>query len=240
MPLTNNTGANNTGGSPVTTSSQTGQTKKRGCFFYGCLSVIILCVIVVVGGYFAVRSGVDWMVNRYTTSSPVVLPKVDVTSQQYSLTEDKIRKFLEAMKTGAGPESISLTAQELNGLFAGDEELRKFAQYIYFDFNGDDIGGKLNLPLADMGFPGRYVSGEGYFNVSIENGFLQIFLNRLTVNGDSIPEQLMGELKKTNLGAEAAKEKETIEMLKSIKSLTVKNGVVTIVRNLNEKDHLKN
>jgi hypothetical protein len=207
------------------------QPKKQGCFFYGCSTFIILSVVVLVGGYFAFRSGVDWIVDRYTTSTPTALPKVEVTGNQYVATQDKIQKFIEAMKTGVGPESITLTAKELNELVAGNQQFKEVAPYVYFDFNGDNVGGKLNLPLTDMGFPGRYVSGEGYFTVSVENGFLQIFLNKLSVNGDSIPEAILGELKKTNLGAESAKKKETIELLKSIKSLTVSNGIVKIVRN---------
>src|SRR5207248_9310017 len=46
-------------------SAEQSPPKKRGCFFYGCLSLIILSVAGVLVGYLAIRHVFHWLVAGY-------------------------------------------------------------------------------------------------------------------------------------------------------------------------------
>ena len=107
-----------------------------------------------------------------------------------------------------------------------DPAWSKLKGRVYFDFTGSQIGGKINLPLDEIGFKGRYVTGEASLNVSLESGLLLVFLDRMVVNDEPLPEQFMAGLRNVNLAAKAMEKRETVETLKKIGSLTVRNGVV--------------
>ena len=51
--------------------------KGRGCFFYGCLTSLVLLLVVFLLALFTVR----WIrneINAYTDTAPMTLPKVEM------------------------------------------------------------------------------------------------------------------------------------------------------------------
>lgn len=77
-----------------------------------------------------------------------------------------------------------------------------------------------------IGLEGRFVTGKASFKVSLENGLLLVFADSVIVNGQPLPEQVMIGLRNINLAARAMEKKETIEKLRKIGGLVVKDGVV--------------
>ena len=52
---------------------------RRGCFFYGCLTGLVLMVLLAVGGLVAVhyaKKAISGLVNQYTDTKPMTLPTV--------------------------------------------------------------------------------------------------------------------------------------------------------------------
>mgnify|MGYP000428947686 CR=1 FL=1 len=54
------------------------QKKPRGCFFYGCITALVLGIVLGVGAFFAIRYALDKLVEvvePYTESAPMALPQ---------------------------------------------------------------------------------------------------------------------------------------------------------------------
>src|SRR5262249_29844961 len=70
--------------------------KSRGCFFYGCITVLVLGVIglllvvaaVVTLGYFA-----NQLVNQWTDTNPVPIPQVNLPDDQRKELVDRWEAF---------------------------------------------------------------------------------------------------------------------------------------------------
>lgn len=61
-------------------SNESNPPKQRGCFFYGCLSLAVLGLLVIVlgvVGYFVVKSTVARWINDYTETTPALVEKVE-------------------------------------------------------------------------------------------------------------------------------------------------------------------
>ena len=61
----------------------TDQTPKprRGCFFYGCLSSVVL-LLILLGGLLIGLHYVKQLVNRYTDTKPMELPTVQMSQAE--------------------------------------------------------------------------------------------------------------------------------------------------------------
>ncbi len=204
--------------------------KKRGCFFYGCLTVIVLIVLGVVGLFVAVKVGINWAVRNYTVTEPLKLPEVQASQEEYIQVRDRVLSFLKAVDTGQGPNELTLSARDLNVLVAEDPEWSKAKGVIYFEFKGNQAGGKLSMPMDGFGFSGRYFTGEALFNIGMFNGVPMVAFDSLVVNGNPVPAEIMKELKTSNLLEKALSDPKYSGKLDRIKALGVKDGVVTIVR----------
>src|SRR5512135_1125336 len=60
--------------------------KKHGCFFYGCLTLVILAILAGVATFFAVRyvlHRVTALIEQYTEPAATALPPVAVSAADY-------------------------------------------------------------------------------------------------------------------------------------------------------------
>ena len=55
--------------------------KRHGCFFYGCITLLIFVFVVAVAGFFFVRYFVNMAnatIAKYTETEPMTFPKVEM------------------------------------------------------------------------------------------------------------------------------------------------------------------
>jgi hypothetical protein len=199
--------------------------KKRGCFFYGCLTLVIITVLLGVAAFFTVRYAlgkVNALVEQYTDTRPAVLPKVEMDPAEYEKLEQRLADFkavLDGQKEG-GP--LTLTAQDLNGLIAHHPAMQQWKDRLYVTIDGDQVKGQVSVPLAEVAnFPGlsrlqgRYLNGSAALKVSLEGGV-------------PLPEEVMGALRAENLAKDAAREPQAAETLQKLDRLEIQDGVVTL------------
>jgi len=212
--------------------------KKRGCFFYGCLTLVIITVLLGVAAFFTVRYAlgkVNALVEQYTDTRPAVLPKVEMDPAEYEKLEQRLADFkavLDGQKEG-GP--LTLTAQDLNGLIAHHPAMQQWKDRLYVTIDGDQVKGQVSVPLAEVAnFPGlsrlqgRYLNGSAALKVSLEGGLLDVRLRSLDVKGVPLPEEVMGALRAENLAKDAAREPQAAETLQKLDRLEIQDGVVTL------------
>ena len=209
--------------------------KPRGCFFYGCLSVVVLLllgtILAGVGGYLAYRSYKNF-VAAYTDTKPRELPKIKATPEEQKEVDGRVKSFNEKMEAGEAVEPLVLTADDINVLIALNPELRDRA---YVTIDGNKITGEVSVPLDEfdmpawMGLEGRYLNGKATVNVALVNDQLIVTLDGLEVRGQAVPGEVMAQLRTKNLAEQFNKDPKMTEAMRHYESITVEDGKVIIM-----------
>ncbi len=205
--------------------------KSRGCFFYGCITVSVLALLVAVGvglaSYTAYKAYLQ-LVEQNTSSTPVELPKVTLNEEERKTLDERVAAFKKALDTGEDAEPLVLTADELNAVLA---EHGKTEGRIYFRIVDDKLKGEVSLPLEELHLPGlkgRYFNGTATFRVSLEEGRLVVFTDAAEINGKPISEHVMSQVRNKNLAEDSMRDPENSQFLNKLESIHIKDGKITI------------
>lgn len=198
--------------------------KGPGCFFYGCLTSIILLILLILVSYFAFRS----FVYGITDDKPLTFESVETTEQDFQQVNEKITKFGELLNSSAGPHSIQLTEDEINTLIAYHPKLTALRDTLRVKLEGDKIGGSLSVSLGDtVGiFSGRYVNGTAVFRVNMGKNGPDIRVESFEFNGSPVDKSILAEINKSNLVDELKSDPDTKRTVARIRSISVQNGTL--------------
>jgi len=204
--------------------------KERGCLFYGCLTVVVLGLLL--AG--AVTFGI-WKLKEvalgYTDTEPYAFTQVSMSPEKVARYREKIEAFSTAVKEGRSTGPLTLTAEEVNALLNSYEDLEKMNVGVQVSLSDDKVKGLVSIPV-DQFLPGcgegRYLNGSAGFNVSCENGVLIVTLDSLEVKDREIPEIIMSKFRNVNLAKDLYKDVESAEMIKRLKRVQVKDGRLLI------------
>lgn len=199
--------------------------KRRGCLFYGCLTSLILFLVICLMGVLAVR----WIRNQisgFTDNAPMTLPKVEMAETEYKALDQRVKTFGDALEQGKSTEPLVLTERELNALLAGKPNMKTLADKVYVSLNDNQVRGQISIPLGGLGWlaKGRYLNGEATFHVALQNGVLIVTAEEVKVQGKALPETLMKEVRKENLAKDAYRDAESAAAIGKLESIEVQNG----------------
>ena len=208
--------------------------KQRGCFFYGCLTLIVVFLLgtIVVGGvsYYLYQT-YKGFVAAYTDDKPRELPKVQATPEQQKQVDGRVQAFNEKTAAGEPVEPLVLTADDVNALIALRPELRN---RVYVTIDGDKVTGEVSVPLDELELPllpgleGRYLNGKATIKVALINDQLVVTLDGLEVRGQAVPEEVMKQLRTKNLAEQFNQDPKTREALSKYESIRVEDGKIII------------
>ena len=203
--------------------------KRRGCLFYGCLTSLVLLVIVCVMAFFAVRF-VRNRINAYTDAAPMKLPKVEMAQAEFKELQGRVKSFGDALDQGKPTEPMILTERDLNALLADAPNTKELADKVYVSLTGDQVKGQVSIPLTGLGWlgKGRYLNGDATFNVSLENGVLIVTASEVRVKGQPLPDSIMSRLRQENLAKDVYKDPKNAEAIRKFQSLEVVDGRVIV------------
>ena len=196
--------------------------KGRGCLFYGCLTCVVLLLIMTVLAVVAIRF-VKNQVTAYTDSQPMKLPSVEMTDAEFQQLDQRVKAFGDAMEKGKPAEPLILAERDINALIVKAANLKELADKVYVAVNGNEVKGQVSIPLSRLGWlgKGRYLNGEATFNVSLENGVLIVTAREIKVKGKALPETFMSQLRHENLAKEAYKNPKNAEAIRKLDSIQV-------------------
>lgn len=203
--------------------------KKRGCLFYGCLTLIVVGLLVAaifVAGYFVARRLANRAINDYTDTQPAPIEAVTYASGERAELQKRLDDFKKALDAGKADQDLVLSAADLNALITENPQLKGKLLVIIDD---DQLQGKISIPLEDIGpfkLKGRYLNGVGTFRAALSNSVLDVRLDDITVKSNALPAVLVGELKKQNLAKDYQATPEQKSMLGKFESIVVKDGKV--------------
>ncbi|MCU0248300.1 MAG: hypothetical protein MUC42_17155 [Bryobacter sp.] len=202
----------------------------RGCFFYGCLTAVVLVVVAAVGGYFGIRYYVNKLVNTYTDTAPLAIPTVETTQAEADALLEKVRTFKTALAGGTA-EPLAIGTKELNTLIAFSPDFKDLKGKAYVAVEDDKLRGQISLPLDGLplvGAKGRYLNGEAALKASLENGVLMVTLDSLKIKGQDAPSEVIAAFQKQNLAKDAYQNPDPAKVLSQMESISIKDGAMTI------------
>jgi hypothetical protein len=209
------------------------ETRKGGCGKYiaiGCGSLLLLAVI---GGFFIYR-GIKGFISdvtaKYTETTPLELPSVDVSDEEAEAVLKGVSTFTEALEQQGAPAPLVLTSQDINILIHRHPDWKELAGKVHVTIKEDEIHGQISIPLdnvADM-FKGRYLNGSAVFRLGMAAERLLVFMDSTEVGDEPLPEELMKTLREKNLAEDINKKPDT-DILQRLDSIAVKDGALTIV-----------
>ncbi len=221
---------------PVAPASQ--PDKRRGCFFYGCITVLVLIVLVGIAGFFAIRyalNKVTALVEQYTETLPMTLPTVQMSGTDYQQLDKRVTAFADAVNARKATPPLVLTGDEINALIANNPAWKGLKGKVYATIEGDQIKGKVSIPMDDLAqapglsrLKGRYLNGSAGFKVSLANAVLVVTIQSLEAKGQSPSPPIMAQLQSMNFAQNSSQDPKTKEMIGRFESIEVKDGKLTI------------
>ena len=204
--------------------------KGRGCFFYGCLTLVVLFLILVITTIIGVRYAVNKMVANYTEDHPATLPKLEASSAEIASLEARVKNFSDALNNGKPTEPLVLSEREINELIANDPNFVAWKGHIYVSLAGDQVQGQVSIPLEKvMNFlHGRFLNGSATLKVKMEDGLLYVSLQSLQVKGLDMPEKALANLRAQNLARDANTDTNNSPTLRKLESIEIKDGAVIV------------
>jgi hypothetical protein len=198
--------------------------------------VLATLVLIAVGLLlFAAYRGLTQVVEQYTATAPQELPRVEIPAIQRQSIKQRVTAFRNAVDAGKATEPLALSAADLNALADDDPNWKG---KIYLAIDDDKVKGKVSIPLekltAGLGrvgldlLRGRYLNGEVELKPSVTNDALRIAFQSIEVNGASLPEEVMVEVRKQNLVDDENNDPKLAGFFQKLESITVKNGKVII------------
>ena len=190
----------------------------RGCFFWGCLSLVILFLVLLIGvplaAYFAVRH----YVNKFTADTPLNIAAVELPEEEMKALEARFEAFETAIDKG-DPQDLEITAKEINAMIAEDVDLKG---HVLVRIADGKVGGDISIPMDRLpGGANRYLNATADFDVSMEGGVLIVTLADAKVNGAPLPQAIMDGLAGENLAKDAYDDPENAEVLRKFESLEI-------------------
>ncbi|MFC1823534.1 hypothetical protein ACFL9T_12560 [Thermodesulfobacteriota bacterium] len=204
--------------------------KGRGCFFYGCLTTIVLCIIVGGLGMYGLWRLKEAAVG-YTDSEPMLMERGAISPERVERVKEKIFGFYESIQKGNKRGSLRLSEDEVNTLINSHPRFKELGGGVRISFKDEEIKGEVSIPLEGVPLglgEGKYLNGSAVFKVWAEEGLMVVTIDALKVKDGAVPEMIMAEIRKQNLAKELYKDAEKARMLKRLRRVEVKNGKLVI------------
>jgi hypothetical protein len=207
--------------------------KKRGCFFYGCLAVIIFALAASLLAYVGYRYLRNQMA-RFLDTAPVPIETVEISPAERDGLQHRLAAFKEAMDSQKIPRELALTARDLNALIATTPELKG---KLFAMIDNGRIKGRISLPLENFGpfkLKGKYLNGIATFNASLQDGTLNVTIEQVEVKGQPLPAWILGKVRAQNLAQGLQSDPRSAPTIQKLESLRVVNDVVVLKNRIKE------
>lgn len=212
------------------------------CFIYGCLGVAVLIIVGLIVAFFVTRHVTNKTINTFTQETPIELEVVDVTEGEYQSLEQRLTNFVSTAQAGTNTATLRLTGHDINALIARNEEMKAVKDMVRVEVVDDKVGGKISVPLDQLmqnaeateipflsdKLEGRHFNGEMLLNVSIEEGELDVRIRELKVGDQTLPKEVVAQLKDKNFASELKTDPKTRKMMERVDSLIVEDGEIVL------------
>jgi len=212
--------------------------KKSGsgnsCFLYGCLSLVVLAIVVLLGGYLTVRYVVNTAIENFTDDAPIEFEQVVLSETEQADLKKRVETFNAAKGKTNQPVELTLTSDEINALVQ-DQEKPPELSAVQIQIEDNQLVARASIPLArfsSMPFMSRlkerHLNADVRLDVSLEDGVATIEVASAEVNGEPLPPEIIDELRQEGALDEALNDPKIREQLNKLDSIKIENGQLKI------------
>jgi hypothetical protein len=204
--------------------------KGRGCLFYGCITLIVLAILLIAGLYFGVRFGVKYVRDHYTASTPISVAPVALNPTQGAAVTKRVDDFTKALEKGESPAPLELTSDELDYWIRNSKQGAQLKDHAHLSVTNGRIHAEMSVPLEafNPAFKGRYLNGEGEFALTLRNGGITVDPQAVRVNGQPVPQQMFQNMNKP-LEWKPGPNDEGAALVRGLERIEVKDDRVLLV-----------
>ena len=204
--------------------------KYLGC---GCLTIIVVAILAIGGCSLWVRNLTEKTLSQFTAETSQELPSVEMPDDEVEDLKRRINQFVTSVEQSTGKELI-MTPDEINAWINLTEMVPLLKDRAFVGIEGDAITAQVSLPLTfleDVPFlstvKDRFFNGNIALRVQMVGKDPAAFIENLSVNGVSPPDEVLREFKRQNLFDEARRRGQQID-LGELESIVVEEGVIKI------------
>lgn len=204
--------------------------KRRGCFFYGGITAVILLAIVIIAGIVGVKVAKK-IVADFTDTEPLPMPRVEMSSAEISSLQARAEKFRDDVQQRRSVGPLELTADEVNALIANDPDLAALKNRLYLSFEGGQVKAQFSVPANEIGLEplrGKYINATGTFKFSFHDGQLFVTAETISAKGKPLAETFMRAIRGQNLAEKFNSDQKVQAALSKLESIEVKDGKLVI------------
>ena len=168
----------------------------KGCLIWLLVVFAVLLVVLGVSAYLGYRKLVS-LRDQYTQTLPLALPVPDFSQADIDGVKKRVDSFLANARGSHTNAQLSLSANDLNALLAS----AGITNRVHVAFTNQMLAGQVSVPLEDLGIRflrGRYLNGGVTFDVGRVNSELSVKVKDVSVNGQSLPEHYMKNIRDVN------------------------------------------
>lgn len=199
-PTTRAAGQRNPGSVP--------QKSGKGCFFWGCMTLIVLTIVSVLG-IWLILMGVRKQVDSFIADEPVDIQIYQPTGEEVQLAKSKLADLQKAVDEGQAT-TVSLTADDLNTLVATEKDLQDLKGKLFFKIDEQDLlGAQASIPLSMLAqvplinlltdWEGKHLNGDVDLKINTANDQVQVYIQDIQVKGEPLSEDVMREIRNKDL-----------------------------------------
>lgn len=213
--------------------------RRRGCLFYGLVTLGVVAVLVMVGlalaAWVSYRTIVRYR-DMYTSVAPVELPKLKTSESEQRRAVARIEAFRDAVEAGKPAGPLVLSGDDLNALIQQSPRLK---DRVYLSLDGDRIKAQVSIPLSEVQdfslTRGRYLNGEAEVRLELDDGRLEMEIVSMRAEGKELPPMVRDVLTHSDFVLVSDDDEDDTEDERRLKrflgrldSLTVEDGELTL------------
>jgi hypothetical protein len=204
--------------------------KGRGCFFYGCITMIVVVIVGIVGIYFGARYVVKKAVDLYTSKTPVAIAPVKLPAAEGERAQTRLDDFTKSFKEGKTPEPLTLTSDELDYLVRNSVEGKKLKDSAQVIITNDQIRAQISMPLGAIRpeLSGRFLNGVATLSARVRNGAVVLDLDSVDVNGQPLPKQFLDSMRKQPIEWRPDANDRNAALIQNIGRIETKDGKLVL------------
>lgn len=213
------------------TEVQVRSQRRRGCVFYGCLSLVVIFVFGLLAIYIGAQFGLRKLAANYTSPSRLEIPRLVYSREEATSLEERIARFTNPNNSGAEAVPLELSAGDLNWLLQSKQPALEKVGGFSMQLATNGARALISIPLDNLGrsaLKGRFLNGEAVINVELNQGVLHFEVKSFTVNGKPLPAILLAQFQSKEFLAAVNNDPKVQQLAATISRLEIKNGKVLL------------
>lgn len=202
--------------------------KGPGCFFYGCVTLICLVILAIIGIFFGVRFAIKYARDHYTAKQGVAVAPVALPPAQGDSVVKRVDDFKKQIQNGTATNALVLTGDELD-YWIRNAAGPQLHDHLHVIITNDQVRAQLSMPLDDMGpaWRGRFLNGDADVGLGVKNGMVSFDVRSLNVAGQKVPQQALSQWSQ-NMHWNLQPNDPNAALLTGFKDIEVKDGKVIL------------